>query len=36
MLALVASIQDFLCGTEPFGTQKKTWMVGLKPTMTGE
>jgi hypothetical protein len=29
-----ATIHDFFGGDEASGGQKKTWMVGLKPTMT--
>jgi hypothetical protein len=29
-----ATIHDFSGGAEARGEQKKTWMVGLKPTMT--
>jgi len=34
MVALIATIHDFLGGAKSCGWQKKTWMVGLKPTMT--
>jgi hypothetical protein len=34
MVALVATIHDFLVGAERHGWQKKTWMVGTRPTMT--
>jgi hypothetical protein len=36
MVALVATIHDFLGGADPTGGQKKTWMVGTRPTMTAE
>jgi len=29
-----ATIHDFLGDAEPAGRQKKSWMVGMKPTMT--
>jgi hypothetical protein len=34
MVALVATIHDFLGGADAAGEQKKTWMVGTRPTMT--
>jgi hypothetical protein len=36
MVALVATIHDFLRSVEPGGRQKKTWMVGTRPTMTAQ
>jgi hypothetical protein len=36
MLALVASIHDFFGAVGASSCRKKTWMVGLKPTMTSE
>jgi hypothetical protein len=34
MVALVATIHDFFGSAEASGEQKKTWMVGTRPTMT--
>jgi hypothetical protein len=36
MVALVATIHDFLGAARASGGQKKTWMVGTRPTMTIE
>jgi len=36
MVALVATIHDFCGGVESSGRQKKSWMVGTRPTMTTE
>jgi hypothetical protein len=34
MVALVATIHVFFCRRPDAATLKKSWMVGLKPTMT--
>jgi hypothetical protein len=34
MLTLAASIHDFFCERRSFG-EKKSWMVGLKPLLSG-
>jgi hypothetical protein len=36
MPALVAGIHDFFCPRLCSAPRKKSWMVGLKPTMTTE
>jgi hypothetical protein len=36
MVALVATIHDFFGDVELIARQKKSWMVGTRPTMTIE
>jgi hypothetical protein len=36
MVALVATIHDFFGGAQTTAGQKRTWLVGTRPTMTAE